>query len=267
MAKRKKASSTAIAKWDEQLAQYAEASAAMEAKTGGGQFFSLRGGQLTWQDNPIQGNSMAVIILDTVMENIYYEGRFDPEVISPPTCFAFGRSEDEMQPHESVVELDQAVNEQCSGCPMNEWGSANIGKGKACRNTRRLALLSAGTLDGDDVELYEDEHFQTSEVGYMKLPVTSVKGYGSFVKQVATTLRRPPFGIITRLSVVPDDKTQFRVVFEALDKVPDSLMNIVMDRHTAIENEIMFPYTLEQEEQEKPKSRKKAPTRKRAKKY
>ena len=51
MATRKKAG-TSVAKWDEELAQQAAIAAEMEANTGGGQFFSVRGGQLSWQDSP-----------------------------------------------------------------------------------------------------------------------------------------------------------------------------------------------------------------------
>jgi len=35
---------TALVKWEEELARQADAAAAQEASTGGGQFFSLRGG-------------------------------------------------------------------------------------------------------------------------------------------------------------------------------------------------------------------------------
>lgn len=259
----KKKPSTAIAKWDEELAKYAEAASEMEACVGGGQFFSVRGGLLSWQNSPVPDNEMAVIIVDSVLENVYYEGRFDPEVISPPSCFAFGREESSMEPHEDVVKRGMESHESCEGCPMNEWGSADTGKGKACRNTRRLALISAGTIDGDDVDLFEDEVFATAELGYLKLPVTSVKGYATYVKQIAGTLRRPPFGVLTKIKVIPDDKTQFKVVFELIDKVPDDLMATIMQRRELAEKEIMFPYSLDVEDEAPAK---KAPHKKAAKK-
>ena len=139
---------TALVKWEEELAKQAEVAAGMEANVGGGQFFSMQGGQLKFNDNPVPGNQMAVIILDHILENVFYDGDFDPNNPQPPTCFAFGRSDDDMAPHETVVAEGQAQNETCNGCPFNQWGSADKGRGKACRNTRRLAMIPAGTLDG-----------------------------------------------------------------------------------------------------------------------
>ena len=143
----KKKPGTALATWDEQLAQQAEVAAGMEKNVAGGQFFSLRSATLSFNDAPITGNRMAVIILDGIMENVYYEGEFNADQANSPSCFAFGRDESTIAPHESVVAAGQAQHEQCQGCPHNEWGTADRGRGKACRNTRRLGLISAGNLD------------------------------------------------------------------------------------------------------------------------
>lgn len=268
MAAKKASKSTAIAKWDEELAKFAEESAKMEENSGGGQFFSIRAGVLSFQDNQLPNNEMAVIIIDSIIENTYYEGEYDPDVPAAPTCFAFGRVEDEMAPHKLVFE---AGNQQCGtsglcdGCEMNEFGSADKGRGKACKNTRRLAMIPVGrfTKDGS-LDLIEDlEHYQTVEPGYMKLPVTSVKGYSTFVKQVATSLKRPPFGIITKVKVIPDPKSQFKVIFEPLMNVPDELMGAVMKRHEDIKAVIDFPYVpFEEEEKPAKKSTSKKPVAK-----
>ena len=249
----KKTQTTALVKWDEELAKQAEVAAGMEANTGGGQFFSTKGGILSWQDAPLPGNQMAVVILDSVLENVFYEGRYDPDVPQGPTCFAFGRDEKELAPHKIVIE---AGNEQCgasglcAGCPMNEFGTAEVGKGKACRNTRRLGMIPAGTFNAaGKFELNEDlEHYENTAVGFMKLPVMSVKGYASFVKQVAGALRRPPFGIVTKVKVVPDPKSQFKVVFEPVMNLPDELMGAIMKRHEEVKSTIDFPYQPAEEE-------------------
>lgn len=246
----KKTQTTALVKWDEELAKQAEVAAGMEANTGGGQFFSTKGGILSWQDAPLPGNQMAVVILDSVLENVFYEGRYDPDVPQSPTCFAFAREEKTMVPHNLVVEAGNAQHDQCAGCPMNEFGTAEVGKGKACRNTRRLGMIPAGTFNAaGKFELNEDEdHYETTAVGFMKLPVTSVKGYASFVKQVAGALRRPPFGIVTKVKVVPDPKSQFKVVFEPIMNLPDELMGAIMKRHEEVKSTIDFPYTPAEEE-------------------
>lgn len=250
--------STALTKWDEELAKEAEIAAGAEASAGGGQFFSTRGGQLSWQDAPLPNNEMAVVILDAIFENVFYEGRYDPDAPQAPTCFAFAREEADLAPHKVVLDAGQAQSlDGCKDCEHNEWGSADTGRGKACRNTRRLAMVPAGQFNRNgDFELFDDEdHYATTAIGFMKLPVTSIKGYANFVKQVAGALKRPPFGIITRVAVVPDAKTQFKVVFEALEKVPDELMGAIMKRREEVMATIDFPYQLDNEEEKAPKSR------------
>lgn len=279
MATRKK-TGTAVAKWDDELAKYAQEASAQEANTGGGSFFSTRGGQLSWQDSPLPNNEMAVIIIDHIFETVYYEGRYDPDTPQSPVAFAFGREESELRWHENSD--PEFAGELCSESEVCEWGSAETGKGKAARETRRLAMIPAGQFNRDgSFELFDDpNHYEKAEIGFMKLPVTSVKGFGAFVKQVAGALKRPPFGVVARVAVVPDAKTQFKVTFEALEKVPDDLIGVIMERREEAMAVIDFPYSREEiEETPPPRSRaakkpatrkapaKKKPATKRGRKY
>lgn len=251
-----KTESTALVSWDEELARQAEAAAAQEANTGGGQFFQLRAGVLSFNDSPLPNNEMAVIIADSILENVWYEEAFDADNPSPPTCFAFGRDEPTLAPHASVLAAGQSPENctACADCPMNEWGSADKGRGKACRNGRRLALLSAGVFSPDGrLKAVDAETLQSSQIAFMKLPPTSIRGYATFVKQVAGALKRPPHGVITKIKVVPDAKTQFKVLFEPLANVPNELMAVAMQRHEEAKKLIDFPYMLGgEEEEEKP---------------
>lgn len=238
--------SNALIPWDEQLAKDAEIAAGMEANTGGSQFFSVRGGILTFNDAPLPGNQMAAVVLDHTHENVFYEGKFDPNVRTPPTCFAFNHDDTKLAPHKNVFEAGQEQNDTCSGCPMNEWGTADTGRGKACSNTRRLALIPAGTLtEAGAFKMFgEVEHYEKAAVGLLKLPVTSVKGWAAMVKQVAGALGRPPHGIFIKFRVVQDAATQFKVVCEPIDKIPDQFMPAIMARRAEVMKTIEQPYDL-----------------------
>lgn len=249
----KKTTGKAIVSWEAELAAQAEVAATQEASSATGQFFSIKSGVLSWNDSPLPGNEMAVIILDGILETVYYDGPYNPDVPQSPVAFAFGRSEQEMVWHESSH--PDFAGKLCSETDVCQWGSADTGKGKAARETRRLAMIPAGTINArtGEVELFEEEsHFINAAIGFMKLPVTSVKGYASYVKQLAGTLKRPPHGVITRVSVVPDQKTQFKVTFEAIESCSNDIMSAVMDRHNEAKSIIDFPYQMDDGSEQAP---------------
>lgn len=249
MAKQKQSTSRALVKWDEQLAKEADIAANMEANAGGGQFFSLKSGVLTWQDAPLPDNQMAVVILDHIFETTYYESAYDADNPQGPTSFAFGRDEAQLRWHESSLKF---AGELCKDTEVCQWGTAEKGRGKAAKETRRLAMIPAGNFkNGKFVLLDDQQHYLDTPVGFMKLPVTSVKGFAGFVKQVAGALRRPPHGIITKVKVIPDQKDQFKVLFEPIQNVPDHLMGAIMKRREEVMAMIDFPYQVGEPE-EKP---------------
>lgn len=272
MATKKK--STAVTNWKDELKGAAQEYADQESHIGGGSFFGLQSGVLTYDGSPVPGNQMAVVIVDSVLENLYYEGTWDSDNPEPPTCFAFGRAPDEMEIHEVVFKAEQnqsTKEESCAGCEHNEWGSADVGRGKACRNTRRLALIPAGTLNPktDEYEPIEEEkHYQSSEFTYMKLPVTSTTAFANYVKSVSKAMGYPPFAVVTKISVVPDAKTQFKVVFETIGELEEDLLPIMVERNKECRETIDFPYSLERDDDDdKPaKASKKKAAKKPAKK-
>jgi hypothetical protein len=250
MATAKKEPGTAVVKWADQLAAEAAIAAKTEAATGTSAYFSLKSGVLSFGGNPVPGNAMIVIITDYIMENVYYEGDYDQDALTPPTCFAFG-TDDSMKPHDVVFENESNQHDKCQGCPMNEWGSAEKGKGKACSNKRRLAMIPAGTIENGKIKVFtKASQLEEAALGLMKLPVMSVKGFATFVKNAAIALKRPPHGIITKVSVVPDPKSQFRVVFEVVSEVPDEMMGAVMARREEAGAALTVPYSMEVEERE-----------------
>lgn len=258
---KKPSKSTEVANYDAQLAALMQQEVETEKSiSSGGKFISTKGGQLTYDGNPMKNNEMYVVIVDHIFENAFYEGRFNPENPQPPTCFAFGRTEKDLIPHVNVIEAGQNPCDTCDGCPMNEWGSE--GRGKACKNVRRLALIPAGHVNNktDELELYEEDHFSSSEIAYLKLPVTSTKGFSTYIKQVAQAYSKPVLGVVTRIYCTPDAKTQYKINFEAIDEVPSELLGTLMRRRSMVMEEIEFPYSLEEREHQPEKGRgRKAP--------
>lgn len=244
---RKVTETTAVTNWEEELAAQAAAAAQQEANTGGGSFFSTKAGVLAFGGQSMANNEMAVLIVDGILENVWYAEGYDADNMTAPSCFAFGRDEADMVPHTNVQQNGTAQSKACKGCEKNEFGSAEKGAGKACSNRRRLALIPAGKLDertGEFTPILDPKHYANSDAGYLKVPPTSIGGYAAFVKQLNAGIKRPPHGVFTRIKVRPHPKKQFEVTFEALMPVPNELMAAVMERHKAEMALIEFPYQL-----------------------
>jgi len=257
----KKPQTTAVVDWEAEMeAQAKIAAEAQRSGGGGGKFFSMKAGQLKFDDVALPGNMMAVVILADTIENSYYDTPYDPNTPTSPKCFAFARVENDLEPHEAVDNdpYFERQHDVCNGCPRNEWGSARTGKGKACSNVMRIAMIPAGeykkgpgrTAALELTMFDEEEHFEKADVAYMKIPVMSVKNYSSFVKGLANEMRRPPHGVFTNIVVEPDDKSQFKVLFEAIGPIPNNLMPIIMKRHKVTQDGIDFPYTPPQERED-----------------
>lgn len=246
---------TEVMDWEKEMEQQAEvAAAAQRSSGGGGKFLSMKSGVLSFDDTPMPGNQMAVIILADIIENSWYEGAYDPSTPASPKCFAFAHDEDDLAPPDAV-DKDPYFDRQapsCAECPRNEWGSADTGRGKSCKNVMRLAMIPAGIYKPTgkgrnitfDYEAIDDiAHFAKAEVTYLKVPVMSVRNYSKYVKQLTADLRRPPHGVVTNIYLEPDPKSQFKVMFELMDAVDSEFMPTIMKRHKIEAASIDFPYT------------------------
>lgn len=225
-----KTTGKAVVSWQDEVAKDAKAVAAQEASVQLGSFISLRGGRFSFNGNQLKDDHMDVVVLDHVAENAYYEGRFDPDAPASPVCFAFGTDEKTMAPHPDAPKPQHPT---CQGCPQNQFGSADTGKGKACKNQRKLALIHADQL-GD---------VANAEVAFMRLPPTSVKPWAAYVQTLAATTNRPPYAMVTTVSIGPDPKTQFKLSFrpeQPLDM--DRLFTALKAKRAEVAPALVVPY-------------------------
>lgn len=240
MAIKKKPTGKDLVKWDEELAGLAKASVkGMDLPSG--KFISLKSGKLSFGGAAVPGNELRAVVVGAVHENQYYDEDYDADTPQTPGCYAFGVETDEMEPHEKAP---RRQCERCAGCPMNEFGSAERGQGKACKNVMRLAMIAESDL----------EDMSAAEVVYMKVPVMSVRNWMAYAsKKVADTLKRPYWAVLTSIKVEPDPKSQFRVVFDVAEMIEDSsLFGPLKELWEKTMEGIDFPYQVV-EKTEKPK--------------
>jgi hypothetical protein len=204
---------------------------AMQAEKPDNKFISFKSGVLSYNGNVAPGNKIQVIIVGNCFENQYFPGKYDPNKLASPDCYAVAHDEDELAP--VPEDCTKAVSPSCTDCPLNEWESdPNGGKGKACKNTRRLGMIVASQV-GDSMN---------AEVAYARLPVTSVANWAKYVNQIGNVVKRPPWGVITEMSVIPDMKSQFKVCFQFVGIVEDQHLEDVHRLYDATYKAILFGY-------------------------
>jgi hypothetical protein len=203
---------TALKPWEEQMAQAASKQSAAEKPVGGFAKISAKGGILAIDGVPLEDNELRCVVLVAMHENTYFPGTYDPNNSLPPSCFSYGEfdsdtAEEDMAPHEES-ETPQGDEEtgKCAGCWANVMGSADTGRGKACKNGRRLALITEDALDSA-------EAMAAAEIRSFAISVTSVKFWAKYVRETLGEVNRPYYGVITKIKVSPDAKTQFKVNF------------------------------------------------------
>lgn len=201
------------ADWNAEAKAAAAKHKAAVADLGLAAFLSFRGGVISYQQAPVPGNRLPAVILDFRRVNAYYGNKdFDPDNPSSPVCFAIGEDPQTMAPPDDVVKKQS--EDGCAFCPQNKFGSAKTGRGKACKNGIRFALIHADSLKSP-------EAMESANIVLANVPPTSLPSFANYVKGLDTNLGRQPFQVTTEIGITPDPKTQFKVTFELIDEIKD----------------------------------------------
>lgn len=132
-----------------------------------------------------EGEAIEVVIVDFLSSNLFYDGPFDRENPQPPACFAIGDEPTHLVPSPNSPNRQ---SDTCANCTMNQFGSA--GNGKACKNTRLLAVMPAAALDNTN---------EDAPMWVMSIPPASLKHYDNYVKTLAAKHKTVPTGVITNV--------------------------------------------------------------------
>jgi hypothetical protein len=239
---KKEAPGTAVTNWTEKLGKIAQQTVAAEVVSG--RFLSFKSGQMSFNDTPVPQNSLPCIIIAHCHERTFYSKPFNPNVVVSPDCYAFAKQDSEgvlppLVPHPDV---EEPIHPTCEGCPMDVWGSdLQGGRGKACKEIRRLAILPADALKDPDKLLAAAE-------AYARVPVMSVAKWSAYTHLLAAH-GTAPFAAVTRMYLLPDAKSQFTVNFELMAKVTDdAVLTALFAKHEMAMKAIDFPYAKMEEQ-------------------
>lgn len=222
---------TDITNYDEALARRAEAARAMAQSTAGAsKSIKTAGGEFSI-DGQSAGTVLNVVMLDSILEHAWYgeDGAYDPDHPKTPECFALGRIEKELVPHEDST---NPQSDKCSTCPWNKFGSAERGKGKANKNIVRMMVISEDDLD--DIE--------NAEARILKVPVTSVKYWSAYTKGIVDVKKSDPIKVLTEVTLKKHPKFQFEMHFRQIGEVDGDLIGQLIDKSDSIQSELFQPY-------------------------
>lgn len=146
------------------------------------------------------GNELNICVVDFCSKNTFYDRPFVPGNPAAPACIAIGRELADMYPEE---ESPVKQNDICASCPQNQWGSSGVGNGKACKNTRELAITLIDELEDPDAE---------PELMLLSLAPTSIKGFDSAAMQAARLYNGPPIKAIFTITTSQPANANYWVV-------------------------------------------------------
>jgi len=137
-------------------------------------------------DGQILQAPLKVVIIDFISCNKFYEGVYREGEINPPVCFAISKKVTDLTP--SANSPKKQAN-SCDICPLNEFGSD--GAGKACKNTRLLAVILPDLDDNNSIYT-------------LSVSPTAIKGFDGYVGSVAKMYKAPPVRVITDVMFHPE---------------------------------------------------------------
>lgn len=129
------------------------------------------------------GDEINVVVVDFVTRNTFYSTPYNPNNPSPPDCYAIGRDLSSMEPEDDSPDIQ---HDDCATCPLNQFGSGQNGKSKACKNSRVLAVVVVDPEDPSAAAQLD------APIYTLELPPTAIKSFDGAVSAVARALSGPP---------------------------------------------------------------------------
>ncbi len=257
----KPSTSTEVMSYKDRMAALVAQTKKAEAPAGG--FISTKGSRLSVGDVRLPNDTIRAIVIEYRKDNEFYPNAYVAGQSAAPICSAIVRPQEILTPWRKPREDDDPENvtydeatglvsdsvdpqvpagHGCDSCRMLEWGSAKLikgkqgsGKGKACRESRRLHLLAA-----DQCTTPED----AARAPFMTLipPPTSLDNFKRFANEVSTVLGLPVFAAVVDITLVPDDAYMFTIQYKIVEAIKDEgILNALLTRHEQLSGKHITP--------------------------
>jgi len=140
-------------------------------------------------DGQILQAPLQVVIVDYLSRNTYYDKPYNEKDPQDPVCWAINKHPSDLAPGPDVPKAT-IMNATCTGCEYDEFGTSPTGAGKACKNSRVLAVLLP--------------HLKDDKLYTIEASPTAIQAFDAFVGVVAKLFNATPIKVITELSFHPE---------------------------------------------------------------
>lgn len=184
----KSATGTSLANIDAQLANEVAELRNQLGQSSGNKIKVEPTGDFVLPDGMNLGNEIQVVVVDFATHHDFYAGPFNKDNPEPPICYARGKDLTTLAPEADSPEIQA---DKCASCPMNQFGSGQNGKSKACKNSRALAVLVV------DPENPDAHNAPEAPIYSLILPPTSIKSFDGMAAGIGRSIGPPIKAVIT----------------------------------------------------------------------
>jgi hypothetical protein len=255
---------TAVMSYKDRLAALVAQTKKAETPTGG--FISLKGGRMSVGEVRLPGDKIAAIIVDYRKDNQFFESAYEIGKSAAPVCAAVVRPHEYQSPwrkprdgetdetpgltwDEETGLVTESAKPQvpagrgCDSCRLLEFNTAHLikgktgsGKGKACRESRRLFIAAADQCTTPD-------DIARAPILTLIPPPTSLDNFKRVANELTEVLDVPIFGGVVEISVEPDDKYLFTAQYKLVEAIlDDGLVLALLNRHEEVSaKEVALP--------------------------
>lgn len=194
------------------------------------QHIKYKGAQHFILGDDLTVREIEIVVVAFTNTNAYYATGFVAGTVQPPLCYAI-----DPLPH-GMIPRDNSPAKQhheCDSCKMNQFKSHQNGRGKACRNARRLAVL-----------LLNNTTVEKADLCTIDVPPTSLKAFDRYVTSLAARYGCMPVAVLTRVTLDPNEtysKLNFEVIRPLTEKEIVAAYNWSEQAEAHINADMEFP--------------------------
>jgi hypothetical protein len=242
--------------WEEELK--AKAAMARSKEVVGVPRITHKNGILKLDGKKVDGNKITLLIVDYIFTKSYFETGYKDGESSTPVCYAYAdklAGDKGMKPHAAVLEKDRQ-SESCDNCEHNAFGTALQGRGKRCRDDRKLLCL-VQSRDADR----DPEAVRTCEMRTTNVPPSSLKSWAGLLAGIEEV---SPTGAIQSVAVELTTEAQdqaYTLEWTIKDRLDGETVQALLARAEVSQSLLFAPWPKLEKKEETPEAKERSARR------